>query len=420
MSQQTLGFKYISAVVEDGDLAAFTNRGDLSALFRAVELPTYEFITDFAKAHGKIPDADTIETHTSIELPEVTEPASYFLGEIEKRYIEKGIRDAVKESSVHLKPGKGKDPVAALEIVTSAIARLHLMKTSNKVIDYRESLSAILSQYTAAAMSAGPIGVCLGYPHLDDLTGGLSGGDLVSIVGRPAVGKTWFVVSMANHVWEHQHMTPLVVSMEVALGPLQLRQAALHAHIPSMGLKLGELTSKALVKLETKLAAAADHDVPYWIADGSMSASVQDVAMLAQQLKPDVVFVDGAYLMKCEGFFRTKYQRVGAVAEGLKMMANDLNIPVIASWQFNRDAGKKKKGEQITLDDIAYADEIGQISSIILGLFQDETPETLMYRVIDILKGRTGEQGRFKTNWNFDTMDFSQLHTTGSGELLYV
>jgi hypothetical protein len=94
--------------------------------------------------------------------------------------------------------------------------------------------------------------------------------------------------------------------------------------------------------------------------------------------------------------------------------------PVVASWQFARTASKKKKGEEVTLEDIAYADAIGQASSIVMGIFEEETVETLKQRRVKILKGRNGETGEFLANWNFDKMDFSQVLAQAVEDLSFV
>ena len=97
-----------------------------------------------------------------------------------------------------------------------------------------------------------------------------------------------------------------------------------------------------------------------------------------------------------------------------QMLAEDLDVPVVISYQFNRQAVKdKKKGaSEAGLEDIAYTDAIGQLSSIVLGLLQPESIETIKQREIQVLKGRNGEHGKFKINWNFDHgpdyMNFTQ------------
>ena len=94
----------------------------------------------------------------------------------------------------------------------------------------------------------------------------------------------------------------------------------------------------------------------------------------------------------------------------------EFNIPVVASWQFNRGAEKKmEKDKQVGLEDIGYTDEIGQLSSVVLGLMQEESIETIMTREVRILKGRDGEVGTFYTKWDFINMDFGELEKTPKG-----
>jgi hypothetical protein len=81
-------------------------------------------------------------------------------------------------------------------------------------------------------------------------------------------------------------------------------------------------------------------------------------------------------------------------------LAEGLNIPVVQSFQFNREASKKNMGE-VGLENIAGSDAIGQLSSVVLGLFEDEGIETALQRKIRVLKGRNGEQGEFSINWRF-------------------
>jgi hypothetical protein len=81
---------------------------------------------------------------------------------------------------------------------------------------------------------------------------------------------------------------------------------------------------------------------------------------------------------------------------------------------------KKKKGEDADLSDIAHTDEIGMISSIVMGVFEEETVETLKQRRVKILKGRNGETGEFVSNWDFMKMDFSEVQQTAVEDLSFV
>jgi replicative DNA helicase len=145
---------------------------------------------------------------------------------------------------------------------------------------------------------------------------------------------------------------------------------------------------------------------------------------MARQLKPEVLWVDGAYLVKTQNRGAKRWEQVAEVCEGLKAgVADTLNIPVVASFQFNR---QQKKGDKGDLDNIAYSDAVGQISSVILGLglSDDEgSVENLYKRKIDVLKGRNGEVGSFDINWKFDIgpnfMDFSEIKVVADGDLAF-
>ena len=116
---------------------------------------------------------------------------------------------------------------------------------------------------------------------------------------------------------------------------------------------------------------------------------------------------------------RDRYRRV---AENADLMKQELAAlaPTTVSWQFAKSASKKKKGEQVTGDDVGYSDAIYQVSSVLMGLFEPDSVETLNRRKVEILKGRKGEVGSFVTNWNFTRMDFSEILSTNISDLQFI
>jgi len=155
----------------------------------------------------------------------------------------------------------------------------------------------------------------------------------------------------------------------------------------------------------------------FYVVDGNLAASVEDIYLLASQLGAKLVLIDGAYLLKHKNTRLDRYTRVAENVELMKQASTGLEIATAASWQLNRDAAKnaKKTGQQAGLEDIGYSDAIGQISSVVLALMQEEGIETMMQRRIDVLKGRNGEVGQFSIWWDFMTMNFDQVQE-GSDE----
>jgi DnaB-like helicase C terminal domain len=150
--------------------------------------------------------------------------------------------------------------------------------------------------------------------------------------------------------------------------------------------------------------------VPFWVVDGNFKATVEDIWVAARQLKQDAIFIDGAYLLK-HPTERDRYRRVAENADLIQQELSNI-APTVCPWQFSREAAKKIKNkgpDQVSLEDIGYSDVIGQVSSLVLGLFEGDSPETVKQRRIEILKGRNGEVGGFITRWDWVGMHFEEV-----------
>ncbi len=168
------------------------------------------------------------------------------------------------------------------------------------------------------------------------------------------------------------------------------------------------MTSAEKTDYKTVLSTLPGMEHPFWVVAGNLKSAVSDVQALALQLKPGAIFLDGAYLLKHPSE-KDRYKRV---AENMDMIKMDLApiAPTICSWQFNREAKKLKKGEEPSLEHIGYSDAIGTHSSLVLGLFEEESVQTQHRRRVSVLKGRQGEAGKFFIKWDFSMKtDFSEV-----------
>ena len=185
----------------------------------------------------------------------------------------------------------------------------------------------------------------------------------------------------------------------------------MHTHKNLTDVKKAQLPTPYYKQFVKGLQTLDGFEEPFWIVDGNLTATVEDIWALALQLKPEFIVIDGAYLLKHPNRRLNRWDRVAENAELMKQaLATDLNIPVFASWQLNREAAKKaKKGQETGLEDIGYSDAIGQISSIVLALDEEDSVETLKQRKVSVKKGRNGEVGSYYINWDFHNMNFSQI-----------
>src|SRR5262249_7736879 len=159
----------------------------------------------------------------------------------------------------------------------------------------------------------------------------------------------------AMHAWLTQGKVPLFLSMEVKPLPIEQRLLAIQAHLPAKGIKDATLSSKQFKQMKDTLTVLSQGKIPFHVVDGNLTSDVSDVYALTRQLKPDLVIIDGAYLLT-HPKENDRYKRVAENASLIKQQICDL-APTICSWQFARPKkeGKGQKKQAQTLDEIGYS-----------------------------------------------------------------
>ncbi len=403
--RQTIGLRFLAALCEEDKLGDFLAAGNTSHLFNEGERQAAEYVVKHVSQYGALPTLETIELHTDAELEVPPEPSAYYLEHLKQRYMDLGLRNSV-EAVTRLLKGDGKDPRRAVETMFESCVELLRTEKSANLFDFRDSLTPVVSEHTAKVMGT-DIGIDLGWPTLDEMTGGVRCGDLISYVGRPQKGKTWMMLYSALHAWEQQGKTVMFCTFEMEGRLIRERLASMYGHVPHMSLKLGQLTTEDSTKLVSGLTHAREVDAPLWVLDAGMATTVPELLAVTRSLKPDVIYLDGAYLIQHENTRLDRFRKIDAVADQIKTILTPL-APTVASWQYNRAASKKKKDDPVTADDVYGSDVIFMVSSLLLGIFQPDTPESIQRKLIEIQKGRGGEKGQFYTQWDFNRMDFSE------------
>jgi replicative DNA helicase len=229
--------------------------------------------------------------------------------------------------------------------------------------------------------------------------------------GYTVTHNTWLTLYTALKNWmDGQNV--LFVSMEMGVLPISQRVTSMYTHCNVSQLKTGAFSKLTYDKFNLKLKDMEKQPGQFYVVSGNLAANMEDIYSLASQLQCLVVIIDGAYLVRHKNAKLDRFNRVAENCELMKQYNEALGATTFASWQFNRDAVKnsKKSGKQETnLEDIGYSDAIGQISSIVCGLFQEDSSiEAMLSRKIRLMKGRNGEIGEFSINWEFGSMNFDQ------------
>lgn len=406
--------KLLAALCASQDMAEYVRADLRDELFEGEDKTLYQLVNKSVMNHGKLPNPATLADF-GFYLPEVHEPPSFYQDIVERLWAKRVLKNAAIQlhETLNTKEDDPKAEEKAKALLDETYRRIHVSQNRRNVVDMREARKIIKEKALLKKAQGADYGIKTGWKAFDDMSGGLEPGDVVSIVGRPASGKTFLLLWIAFNIWMKQGKIPLLVSMEMNPTLIIQRMVAIISQLNMTHVKHMELTTKQYQKFKEALIQMEDMSQAFPVVGGNLAESVDSIITYCHQWKADCCLIDGAYLLKSENPRAGQREKITDTAEAIKgRLAERLGIPVIASYQFNREAAKKTKKEgndAIGIEDIYGADVVGQISSIVLGLMQPEQVNTIAERNVKILKGRSGEQGEFNIHWNFVNTDFSEV-----------
>ena len=405
-----LGLKVIKKLCEEQNALAWHKAKLSPPLFKPYEQPMYEWVVNHLKQFHALPQSETLQSQFPDLVPvDVPEPSKYYIALLEQQFFYDVLNKANVDSQTILKhtPHAHEQSV---EVLRKAIRIITEQKYRLRIVDVGKEAAALVMQAYYQSNQSDYIAM-FGWPYLDTQSGGVMSGDVISFVGRPAVGKTWLTLWTALHNWTQRKMNVLYVSMEMMVLPIIQRITALYTHQNIGQLKMSGFSSGTLSKFAKGLKGLVLEEANLFVVDGNLTSNVEDLFALAEMLECRVIMIDGAYLLRHRNTRLDRFTRAAENVELIKRSCTDQECMAFCSWQFNREASKKQKknkGEQGDLEDIGYSDAIGQISSIALSLFQEDSVETIKTRKVQVMKGRNGEVGQFSIAWDFINMTFQQ------------
>ena len=221
--------------------------------------------------------------------------------------------------------------------------------------------------------SAGGItGVPTGFSDLDRMTTGLQAGDLVIVAARPSMGKTAWVLNVAQTAAIEHGVPVAIFSLEMSKEQLVQRFLCAEGRVDAQRLRRGALSPDEY----QRLAVAAGHlnTAPLWI-DDSAGATVLEMRAKARRLKTEtdlgMIIIDYMQLMSGSGSSESRVQEVSAISRGLKGLARELQVPVIALSQLSR-APEQRADHRPQLSDLRESGSIEQDADLVMFLFRPE------------------------------------------------
>ncbi len=243
-------------------------------------------------------------------------------------------------------------------------------------------------------------GVATGFHGLDRLLSGYQKSDLVILAARPSVGKTALALNMASHIAIHEKIPTAVFSLEMSKEQLVQRLLCMESRVEGSRLRGGFLKDEDWPRLTH--AASVLSEAPLFIDDTPGLSSFEMRAKCRRLAKTHglgCVFVDYLQLMRNKGKIESREREIAEISWGLKALAKELSIPVIALSQLNRSL-ESRTDKRPVLSDLRESGAIEQDADIIMFLYRDEVyhPDTDAPGIAEVMvsKHRSGPTGLVK------------------------
>jgi replicative DNA helicase len=265
-------------------------------------------------------------------------------------------------------------------------------------------------------------GVPTGFIDLDRISHGLNRGNLIIIAGRPGMGKTSFALNVAQHVAIRERRTVGIFSLEMGQQELALRILCSEADISFSRLRAGRVSQKEWTRIIQTVRANGES--PLFI-DDSANPSLLEVASKSRRLKAEkglaLLVLDYLQLMQAGGKYENRNLEIAAISRGLKQLAKELDIPVIALSQLSRQPERRGSDHRPQLSDLRESGSIEQDADMVAFIYRDEvynpTEENKGLAELIIAKHRNGETGTVEMVFLGDTTSFRNLDRHGGAPL---
>jgi len=309
----------------------------------------------------------------------------------------------------------------ALNILEAAEKKVYALRQGRSRETLEEISTIMLDVYKqisdAAKADAGIPGIATGFNDLDKIIMGLNNSDLILIASRPGMGKTSIALNIALHAAEKSGKQVAVFSLEMSREQLATRLLSASARIDGKRLQIGRLSDVEWRKLAE--AAKQISDAKLLINDDASLTVMEMNAQCRRLTNLGLVVIDYMQLMSAatnERGYRgeNRVQIVTEISRTMKVMAKELNVPIICLSQLNRDNEKRAKNDRRPqLSDLRESGSIEQDADIVMGLYRDdyynEESETPNIAECIILKNRRGETGTVFLYWDPEYTNFSSL-----------
>lgn len=287
-------------------------------------------------------------------------------------------------------------------------------KSSGDFVSIKEVVIRSLESIEAAAKNKGSVtGIATGFYDLDYKMAGLQPSDLILIAARPSMGKTAFVLNIAEYVALKSNVTTAIFSLEMSKDQLVKRILSMNSRVDSQAIRSGELQDDDWVKLVESARTIGNSGM---IIDDTPGISISELRSKCRKFKLEhnlgLVIIDYLQLMSGSKKSESRQQEISEISRSLKALAREINAPVIALSQLSR-AVEQRPDKRPMLSDLRESGAIEQDADVVMFIYRDDyynhDSEEAGVSEIIIGKQRNGPTGTVKLAWLSQFTKFANL-----------
>jgi len=295
-------------------------------------------------------------------------------------------------------------------------------KGANEQSDIDAIMLKVIEHIEEVSQNGGNvIGIPTGFTDLDNMTTGLHPSELIVLAGRPAVGKTAFVLNLASNFSVRNDYVTAIFEQEMSSEQLVTRLLAMESHVDSQKLRTGQLSDMEWDDIVTGSASIANSKL---IIDDTPGITINELRSRCRKYKVErglqVVIIDYLQILGGTGNARSgesRQQEVSEMTRSLKILARELDVPIILLSQLSR-ASESRNDHRPMLSDLRESGAIEQDADIVMFLYRDElfnkdTPDKGITEVI-VAKQRSGPIGTVKLAWLSNLTKFANIEYRSS------
>ena len=396
----------ISKLIVTGDYTPISDNQITLRYFTGRNRKAMKFILDFMQKYGKVPSRiEFRRKFPEFKFAKAEETTDYYCDEVRNKLRHNTIVDTIEEVSdmIHTL-----DTENAYKALVEMVNRIEISMTKSDRVEINKNTQRRMELYKERAKSGGITGIPTGIDRLDRITTGFNKEELIILIAFTGLGKTWFEAICAVMMAKAGYKV-LFFTTEMSSDAIMKRVDAVWCNLNYTRFNRGQLRPEELSRYEEYLEEAEGNE-DFNLVIEQVHMGVTEISAKIDQHNPDMVFVDGAYLLEDEAEGEDDWRAQVRIFRGLKKIARAKKVPVFASTQ--------SKTEKANLSSIAFASHIKADADIILGLQQDEEMREDREIAVVPLKLREGEiNSRIMMNWKFSEpngMNYSTIYAEGA------